>query len=334
VQAEDAIEASAHRVRDRRFGENWTRAQSLKNGLIRGALRGLLFVLDRLPRAWLPTLCSFAGKLAHHLLGEARRRAWGRIATLLPGRNAHRVVRACFENAGKNLGLCLLLRRPGVRAAEFVTLSLASREALERALARGRGALVVSAHIGPFEMIPALLVEHGFSPSVVVRESYDPALDEVVDAHRRGRGVEVIHRGDEHGALRIARCLRGGRPIGVLPDLRSRGVATKRAVFLGRAVEFPVGVERLATRLACPVLVGTLTSTAAGTPFDLRLEALDEDHEGRESLTQRVAHALSRAILRSPEQWLWMAPGHVSIAEDSRSSLFYEVIPTSELGPA
>jgi KDO2-lipid IV(A) lauroyltransferase len=334
---EDAFQAAAHRVPDRRFGGRWTRTQSLKNALIRRALGGLLFFADRLPQAWLLMVCSLTGKLAHLLLGEARARARQRVAASLPEDDAHRVARACFENAGKSLGLCLLLRRRSVRAADFVALSGESRCVLERALASGRGALVVSAHIGPFEMIPALLVEHGFRPAVVVRESYDPALDEVADAHRSARGVEVVHRGDEKAALRIARILRGGRPVGVLPDLRSRGVATTKARFLGRAVAFPVGVERLATRLRCPVVVGTLADAADGKPFELKLEAIEQDEHNEDNggnLTQRVAHMLSRAILRSPEHWLWMAPGHVSIAEDSGNSLFSGVIPSSELGHA
>jgi lauroyl/myristoyl acyltransferase len=334
VQPEDALDAGARRVRDRRFGGRWTRAQSLKNGLIRGAVRGLLFLVDRLPAAWLPLLGACAGEISHLLLGGARRRTRARLDESLPHVDASRVARACFENAGKSLALCLLLRRRSVRASDFVTLSASSQGVLERALAAGRGALVVSAHIGPFEMIPALLMERGFAPAVVVRESYDPALDDVADAHRRSRGVQVIHRGHEHAALSIARGLRRGRPVGILPDLRSRGVATTGARFLGRLVAFPVGVEHLATRLRCPVLVGTLASRTNGdAAFELLIEAVDDEIH-RESLTQRVAHLLSLAILRSPEHWLWMAPGHVSIADDSGSSLFSGVIPSSELGPA
>jgi KDO2-lipid IV(A) lauroyltransferase len=334
VHAEDALEAGAHGVRDRRFGEKWTPAQALKNGFIRSALRGLSFFVDRLPPGLLLLLCAFAGKVAYRLLGRARRHVQRRVAASLPGADANRVARACFENAGKNLGLSLLLRRRNVRASDFVAFSAASRSVLEQALASGRGALVVSAHIGPFEMIPAVLVEHGFSPAVVVRESYDPALDAAVDAHRRARGVEVIHRGNEHAALRIARALRDGRPVGMLLDVRSRGVASTKARFLGQTVLFPAGVERLASRLRCAVIVGTLASRMDGAPsFELRFETLD-GVESSAHLTQRVAHMLSRAILRSPEHWLWMGPAHVSIADDSASSLFSRVAPSSELDHA
>lgn len=337
MQTEDAIEASAPHARDRRFGEQWTAAQRAKNTLLRHVLRALLFVADRLPPRLLLLLGSLSGRAAYGVLGRARRSTRARVARSLPQRNAEAITRACFANAGTNLARCLLLRRPSTRASEHVALSPESRAVLERALAGGRGALVVSAHIGAFEMIPAVLVEHGFSPSVVVRESYDPALDAIADAHRRARGVEVIHRGHPQAALRIARSLRRGRPIGVLPDLRSRGVATTATRFLGRAVAFPVGVERLATELRCPLVVATLTMSphVVRPAFELHIETLARPREAAaSSVTQRVADAVSRAIARCPEHWLWMAPEHVSIAENDGSSVFSGVNLSSELGPA
>ena len=310
----------------------------MKNHAIRSTIRVLLFVVDRAPPGFLFRVGSLSGRLAHRVFGGARKHACRRIAASLPGADAETTTRACFENAGKNLALSLLLRRPGVRAADYVALPDASRGVLDRALAGGRGAIVVSAHIGPFEMVPALLVESGFSPSIVVRESYDPKLDRVADAHRRGRGVDVIHRGHEHAALRVVRALRGGRPVGILPDVGGRGVAATAARFLGRSVAFPASVERLATRVACPIVVGTLASTlgkSSHVPFELRFELLDEGLEasGR-SVTQCVADAVTRAILRTPEHWLWMAPPHLAIADDSSNSLFSGVLPSSELGPA
>ncbi|HVW25804.1 MAG TPA: lysophospholipid acyltransferase family protein [Polyangiaceae bacterium] len=335
MHAEEAIEAKRS-ARDRRFGERWTRAQALKNRLVRRMLGAVLFFVDLLPAAALLPIGALVGRLSHAVLANLRHAARERIAASIPGVCANAVARACFENAGKNLALCSLLRRRGTRAKDFVALSDESRAVLEQALAAGRGALVVSAHLGPFEMIPALLVEHGFSPSIVVRESYDPELDPVVDAHRRGRGIEVIHRGHDHAALQIARSLRRGRPVGVLPDVGSRGVATAPARFLGRAVAFPVGVERLATRLGCPVVIGTLTTTTRGTcpGFELRIEALTTDMDAGVALTQRVADAVSHAIARCPEHWLWMAPAHLAIADDSPLSLFSGVTLSSELGPA
>jgi hypothetical protein len=61
----------------------------------------------------------------------------------------------------------------------------------------------------------------------------------------------------------------------------------------------------LATRLGIPLLVGTLQPQAHEPGFFLEIERLSG--EPPETMTQSVASALERAILRSREQWLWMA---------------------------
>jgi KDO2-lipid IV(A) lauroyltransferase len=315
---------------DRRFGGSWTRTQSFKNFVIRGVVRAVLQVADRLPRSVLLTLGETLGRMARTFDDQALSRARERsAASLIESMTADVAIR-CFANAGRALAFCALLRRDEVRAGDYVTFTDASRAVLQRALSLGRGALVVSAHLGPFEMIPARLVEAGFAPAIVVRESYDPGLDRVVDHHRRRRGIEVIHRGEKRAALRIVRALQDGRPVGVLPDLGGRGMGTLPIPFLGRTVAFPVGAQQLARRTGCPLVIGTLARSSTGpAPFELCLEELTiagDEAETLAQLTRRVASALERAIARSPEHWLWMAAPHLAIADDSDRSLSSEII--------
>lgn len=181
-----------------------------------------------------------------------------------------------------------------------------SHAALQRALAVGRGVVFVSAHLGPFELVAAMIAELGYRPAIVVRQSYDPRLDRWVDEHRIARGVEVIHRGSAGATRRILRALKSGRPVGFLPDLGGR-VAKIPATFLGQEALLPVGPQRIASRFDIPVVIGTLQPGQSTRPFRLEIRALPTDL-GEERLTQRVADELSDAILRAPEHWPWMAP--------------------------
>lgn len=295
-------------ARDVRRGERWTAFQSVKNLAIAAAVRAGFRIADRLPAPLLLSLCRALGRAAARVLPRERRRAFERASAALPRGRAEHVARACFERAGENLGTSLLLRRPGFRALDRVRVSEAARAILSRALARGRGAVVVSAHLGPFELVAAAVAELGFAPAVVVRESYDPRLDAWVDAHRIARGIRVIHRGSKGAALAIVRNLRAGRPVGFLPDLGSR-VPAARTRFLGARTAFPVGPQVIAARAGAPLLVGWLrreSSSSSGPAFSLELLEVDGDAEPEE-MTQRVASALSAAILgSSPEDWLWM----------------------------
>ena len=290
---------------DLRAGGAWTRRQSLKNALLRVLIACALGVADRLPETWLVRLGRDIGRAAHALLPEQRDRARRRIRAALPEADARALTRQCFASAGESLAVTLLLRRPRTRALDFVRVGADARAALESALAAGRGAVVVAAHLGPFELIPAAVSELGLRPAVVVRESYDPALDPVVDAHRVARGISVIHRGAPNAGVQVVRALRDGRPVGILPDLGGR-VAACDALFLGASVPFPVGPARLAARLGAPLLALTLERRTGGETYELRANALEGQGTVVE-VTQRVAGALQAAIFACPTEWLWMA---------------------------
>jgi KDO2-lipid IV(A) lauroyltransferase len=293
--------------RDRREGAEWTRAQAAKNWIIRTAIFGVVAVADRIPERRLLELGRLVGVLAGFILGGARRTAVERAALSFPLGAARRVASESFANAGVNLARCLLLRRRNVRALDTVVVPQAARRTLAESLRQGRGVVFVSAHLGPFEAIAGAVAELGYAPAVVVRESYDPRLDSIVDAHRKRRGLKVIHRGSPHAGLAIMRALRAGQPVGFLPDLGAR-VASVEVAFLGERVLFPVGPQLIASRAAVPVLIGTLRPAAgSGPPHELVLERLDSECDAV-TLTHRVACSLEQAILAAPEEWLWMSP--------------------------
>jgi Kdo2-lipid IVA lauroyltransferase/acyltransferase len=267
----------------------------------------LLAIADRMPQRGLLAMGRLLGLFARTALVEARRIAEARTASSLPAKDARRVASESFVRAGTNLARCLLLRRPGVRALDAVRVTEQAKRMLAEALRGGKGVVFVSAHLGPFEAIAAAVAELGYEPAVVVRESYDPRLDAVVDAHRTRRGLTVIHRGSPHVGFTIMRALRAGKPVGFLPDLGAR-VPSVELTFMGEPVAFPVGPQVVSSRAAVPVLIGTLKpSREPGPAHELVLRRLDSDDDPVE-LTHRVAGALEEAILEAPEEWLWMSP--------------------------
>jgi Kdo2-lipid IVA lauroyltransferase/acyltransferase len=314
------------RSRDLRTGGSWSAAQRAKNALIRTFVLAALAIADRLPASLLGWLGVGLGQLAHLLAIGLRRTARRNFERCLPELDARAATRACFRNAGRNLALCTLLRRPKMRVLDWVSVDERARAILDSALAKQRGVVFVSAHLGPFEWVAGAIAELGYAASIVVRESYDPALDPIVDAHRLLRGLHVIHRGKRGAPLAILRALRGGHALGLLPDVGGR-VPSVDGVLLGARVAAPVGPARLARAAGCPIVVGTLEPEARRAPlrFRLRIEPLavaDSD----DATTQRVMNALTAAILRAPEHWLWMARPLdlrqiVGFAEKSRPAL-------------
>ncbi len=296
-------------ARDRRRGGTWTPAQRLKNSAIYWTVRGGLAVADRLPEPYLLEFGRLFGDSVHTFAPGLRARARRRLSTTGSSRDTPGTARSSFCRAGENLMLALLMRRPGAQASDFVRLTSTARDELEAALALGRGAVFVSAHLGPFELIAARVAELGLKPAIVVRESYDARLDPIVDAHRERAGVTVVHRGQPGASARILRLLKCGHPVGFLVDLPSR-VRSLNMPFLGATAPIPVGPQRLAELTGAPLLVGTLArieSDAQDTRplFDLEIRRVCGS--GWEELTQRVSRELERSILSRPEDWPWMA---------------------------
>jgi KDO2-lipid IV(A) lauroyltransferase len=271
-----------------------------------------LAVADRLPAGLLLAVARTVGIVAHALCGSARRHARRQVRLGLPHERASRLARQSFRLAGESLGLSLLLRRSRTPARRWVEVDPCCRATMDRALALGRGLVFITAHLGPFELIAAALAELGYRPAVVVRESYDPRLDQIVDAHRTARGVQVIHRGSPVSPASIIRALKAGRPVGFLPDLGGR-VRKIGVCLLGCSTELAVGPMEIALRTGAPVLVGFLVPRASSSaskptcpPFLLEIVPVREPVDVV-SGSQQVADILSRAIARAPARWLWMA---------------------------
>jgi len=293
-------------ARDLRRGGRWTPGQRSKNGLIRTFIRAALWVADRIPIGLLRILLRGAGWAVGLCAVRLRRRARQRVQRLLPGVDAAAVARASFATAGASLADCLALRRDDVRALELVRIEPQDEDALRSALAPGRGAVVACAHLGPFELVAAAVAELGLRPAVLVRESYDPALDPLVDQHRVSRGVTVIHRGDPGAATRMVRVLREGRPLGLLPDLPGR-VPTRRAPLLASDWSFAVGPARLACRVGAPLLSVLLVPAEAGDRCRYRMTVTPVPAGDELEMTRRIALELGAALRLRPESWLWMA---------------------------
>jgi KDO2-lipid IV(A) lauroyltransferase len=298
-------EATAASTTDVRRGGTWTARQRFKNGLLRHVIRLAFVVSSRLPVTVLRATLRALGALAFAVDTSARQRALDNIE-LAVGQRSVRLAWRSFVRAGDHLALCLLMRRRDVRALDWVHIDDDTRRILTRTLGQRRGAVVVSAHFGPFELIAPAVAELGHATAVVVRESYDPELDALVDAHRHERGAVVIHRGRPFAATRIVRCLRRGHAVGILGDLAG-GQRASWQPWLGGFTDVPVGPARLAHRVGCPMLTALLIPQPIGrTAF--RLEVRIVRGATPEELTRRVTEVLARGVASYPDHWLWMGP--------------------------
>lgn len=289
----------------------WTRAQRLKNALIVVLVRCSLAIVRPLPYAVLCALGRAVGRLAWLLARSARARAIENVARAFPDRTGAEqaaLARASFVELGHLLGDTLALLRPDERASSRLAWSPGAREALERARVAGRGVILITGHLGPWERLAAAIVEAGIALTTPVRASYDPRLEARVHAPlRRGRGVDAIDR-DAPGTPRaLVRALRANAVTGFLIDVNTR-VASVRIPFFGRPAWTPSGPARLALRTGAPVVAAF--ATRDGIVVDEvrpacppRADVTDADVE---ALVEVMSGHVERAIAREPDRWIWM----------------------------
>jgi KDO2-lipid IV(A) lauroyltransferase len=282
-------------MNDRREGARWSRPQAIKNAVLYAAASTTLAVARLLPHASLRALGRLVGAAAHLLPGP-RRLALQNVERAFPhldGEARRALVKKSFRTLGGYLGeVVATLDRP-----RALSMDEASREVMRAALARGRGVVLASAHLGPWERVATTLVYEGFPLTAVARESYDPRFDRIY--HRLRAGIPTIYRGAPGAAARMVRTLRKGGVLGIPMDLRSR-VPSTDVPFLGHVAPTPIGPARIAIRTGAAVVVATAMEgdRVTVTPIPRC------DHEGL--LTRLINDELSARIRSFPSGWVWM----------------------------
>ncbi len=196
----------------------------------------------------------------------------------------------------------------GAWVDELVTLD-PSIEHLERALAGGRGAIVVTAHIGNWELLCARLRRAGHEGAVVGRVRHLDSSHRWLVHMRAAYGVGTIPQ-DAHPREALAVLEKGG-VLGLLTDLHVRRAQGRAIPFFDVPARTVSAAAAFARLHGAPVVPVRCVREAGESGYRLRAEPpLDWDTEAtREAATERLLAAqnavFERWILDSPEQWAW-----------------------------
>lgn len=271
---------------------------------IRAAVEGLSF----LPRPAALSLGAALGE-AVWLAGARRGVVDENLATTFPGRDAawrQRVGRATYRHFGAVLvEMARWIRRPLVEAGHLVRVSGLGR--LEAARARGRGVVVMTAHLGNWEVGPTVARLHGLAFTSVYQRVRNPYLDAAVRRIRTLHGQGLALRG--MGLRGAIEALRRNELVAFLPDQDAgpRGVFVP---FFGRPASTARGPAEIALRTGAAVL--PIFVLRRGDSYEVLIEKEIIFHRAapREAEVTRITAAYSRAlearIREAPEQYFWL----------------------------
>jgi KDO2-lipid IV(A) lauroyltransferase len=312
---------------DLRLGEDWGRAQRLRNDVFYALARLALRFASASPRRALARAGRLLGSLLHAALGAERRRAARRLR-LAFGPSPPVGTRQVFEALGEDLADAVALLDAAEPLERTLVLGPGVEAAIREATAPGRGVVWATAHLGPLERMAALVAARGYPVATVARASYDPRFDAIGERLRGGRGVRSIFRGRPGAGAALVRALRAGALVGFPMDLGGRGLEVEPCELLGERSPIPTGPARLAVRTGAAVLVGTPAPRPGGglqVTIEPVFAASGRDDRARAlELTHTIASALDRRVRALPAHWPWM---HSALQPSS------ERCPSGESGP-
>ena len=251
------------------------------------------------------------GDLGYILTPRRRRIAFTNLARAFPDAapsTRRRLCRDSYRHLGVMLvELAALLARP--LDETLARIRIDGLEHVRAAMHQHGRVLLLTAHLGNWELLPAACRLTAYRLSVVVRPLDAPGLERLATRLRERSGVELI---DKRAALRpVLRALAGGGMVGILLDQNATRREGVFVPFFGRAASTSRSMAVLALRTGTPIVPAFIRREAGGTHRVVVEPALPWPPSGDleaaiVALTARCTEAIEAAIRETPDQWLWM----------------------------
>jgi len=315
-------------IEAKKFSDEWSRdingaeivsGRYKTSGAARGALeagvaRALSASLERASWAQCRALGCFLG-LAYFAAGSRRRAlAVDNISRALDLNRAQslRIARRSAQNWG--MTTCEFLRSPSVshrEIREYVDFQGAHH--LETALEAGRGAIVVTAHLGNWELL-ASTVAREFKSAGIVRPLSNAAAQNLMARVRRANQIALISK---NAAVRPSlKWLKSNGTLIVLPD-RHAGMQGELLPLFGRPTRFENSPVRLSLLSGAPILMAYGARRAPWLrdghiearilpAFSPQAATKNERAAATTQGTRRVIAELEAMVRAYPDQWSWM----------------------------
>jgi lauroyl/myristoyl acyltransferase len=209
-----------------------------------------------------------------------------------------------MRNFGRNVVETFLIPHLAPRQLESM-VTITGRERMDSITASGRGVLLVTAHLGSWELAGAALAQVGYQMTTVAGTQFTPSLSPLLKAIKERLGIVVVSM--DAGMLRIVRALDGGGIVALHID-GDQYMGGVQVMFFGKQVTLPRGPAALALRTNAAILPAFAIRTSRGRITILIEEEIPIEGEDELSLTQKLATVVEDYVKRYPGQWCMFRP--------------------------
>jgi KDO2-lipid IV(A) lauroyltransferase len=219
-----------------------------------------------------------------------------------------RAARAVLRNAARNY--FDLIRIPHMRLSDIKSCTIVRGwHNLEDALEKGNGVILVTAHLGSFDMAVQILSVRSIKTTVLVEPLEPPSLLSHVTALRKSNGLEFVPA--KSGVLEVLiQSLRRGEAVLLACD---RDIAKNglKSNFFGEETTLPTAAVQIAMRTGAAV-VPVFSLRRGDDQYDVYVEpAVDIIPAGNEAVArnmEQITSVMEKYIKACPEQWVVLSP--------------------------
>jgi len=273
-------------------------------------IRGSVAALRRLSFRRASAIGERIGVLGYRPFGIRRAVVERQVGAAFPGLTepeVARIARASYASLGRTTIETALL--PTYSREEVIELVERTDgwEHVEQALAQGRGLMVVTGHLGNWELGGSYVAARGIPLEAVARRMENPLFDAYLNETRRRIGMTVIH--DADAVRRVPRAMREHHAVAFLVDQGAVGLASTWVPFFGRYAKTPRGPAVFALRLKTPLLFACSLRQPDGR-FVIHFEPVPVETTGTldadvDRIVASYTSTLERWVRRAPEQYFW-----------------------------
>jgi Kdo2-lipid IVA lauroyltransferase/acyltransferase len=269
-------------------------------------------ILGILPRRLSRALAISLAWLIYLFHVRLRQVGMRNLAMVFPEKNEKeraRILRGEFTSLGRQLAeVCQFPRYTRENVDEVVVYD--GLENYERAYARGKGVLFLTAHFGGWELSAFAHSLHGHWLHVVMRPMDNEYLDRLIQGYRTMYGNKTVGKDDFVRGLLAA--MKAGETVGILMDTNMTPPQGVFVDFFGIPACTASGLARIALRTDAAVVPGfTIWDEAIGKyrlRFDPAVELVRTGDLEADIVanTQKFTKVIEDYVRKYPEQWLWV----------------------------
>jgi KDO2-lipid IV(A) lauroyltransferase len=175
---------------------------------------------------------------------------------------------------------------------------------VQQQLDAGRGIVFLTPHLGCFEIV-AQEIALRTELMVMYRPPKKAALKPLIEG-ARARDNLLLAPANMSGVRMLAKCLKKGKPIGLLPDQVPQEGEGVWASFFGRAAYTMTLPAKLAQLGDATIIVTYAERLPGGKGYVIRFVPFDGTLDGDAAAqAQAINSAMERLIARNPTQYYW-----------------------------